>query len=66
MAGCRDCRTCTMPGFTRAGQSLAAGFGHLMTCGISLLVKRGTMRHCPQCKHLRSRHEFRRDGSYRD
>lgn len=64
--GCRDCQTCTMPGFTRAGQNLAVGFMHLMTCGISFLVKRGVLRHCPQCKHLRSRHEFRRDGSYLD
>lgn len=66
MAGCRDCRTCTMPGLSRAGQSLAAGFGHLMTCGISLFVKRGMIRHCPQCKHILSRHQVRRDGSFMD
>jgi hypothetical protein len=66
VAGCRDCQTCTLPGFTRAGQSLAAGFGHLMTCGISFVLKRGMASHCPQCKHLRSRHRTRRDGSYLD
>lgn len=66
MAGCRDCQTCTMPGATRAGQSLGVGFAHLMTCGISWVVKRGVLSHCPQCKHLRSRHQTRRDGSYLD
>jgi len=55
-----------MPGLSRAGQSLAAGFGHLMTCGISLFVKRGMIRHCPQCKHVLSRHQVRRDGSFMD
>lgn len=64
--GCRDCQTCTMPGFARMGQSLAVGFMHLMTCGISWVVKRGGMRHCPQCKHLQSRHLRRADGSFID
>lgn len=64
--GCRDCRTCTMPGLTRLGQELAVGFMHLMTVWISLLVKRGVLRHCPQCKHLDSRHLRRRDGSFMD
>jgi hypothetical protein len=55
-----------MPGFSRFGQSLAVGFLHLMTCGISMLVKRGSMRHCPQCRHLQSRHLRRADGSFID
>ncbi len=55
-----------MPGLNRMGQELGAGFAHLMTVGISLAVKRGTMRHCPQCKHLRSRHDRRADGSFMD
>ncbi len=55
-----------MPGFTRLGLNLGAGFAHLMTAGISWLVKRGGMRHCPQCKHLQSRHQRRADGSFID
>ncbi|WP_245766635.1 hypothetical protein [Streptomyces colonosanans] len=55
-----------MPGFTRLGQDWLVGFLHLMTCGISWVVKRGSMSHCPQCKHLRSRHQLRADGSYID
>lgn len=64
--GCRDCKTCTKPGFARMGQDMGAGFGHLMTAGISWVVKRGAMSHCPQCKHLRSNHRTRADGSYID
>jgi hypothetical protein len=47
-------------------QSFTAGFLHLCTCGISFAIKRGTMRHCPQCKHLLSNHQRRQDGSFRD
>lgn len=55
-----------MPGATRLMQNWAVGFMHLMTCGISWVVKRGGMRHCPQCKHLDSRHQRRADGSFID
>ncbi|MEU6365754.1 hypothetical protein ABZ876_08355 [Streptomyces sp. NPDC046931] len=55
-----------MPGLTRLGQNLGVGFMHLMTCGISWVVKRGGMSHCPQCKHLQSRHQRRADGSFMD
>lgn len=55
-----------MPGFSRLGQNLGVGFMHLMTCGISMLVKRGAMRHCPQCRHLQPRHQRRPDGSFMD
>jgi hypothetical protein len=48
------------------GQNLGVGFAHLMTLGISWMVKRGAMSHCPQCKHLRSNHRTRSDGSYID
>lgn len=65
-SGCRDCGTCTKPGLARMGQNWAVGFMHLMTAGISWAVKRGTMRHCPQCRHLMSRHQRRRDGSFID
>ncbi|QEV72979.1 hypothetical protein CP983_05815 [Streptomyces chartreusis] len=64
--GCRDCRTCTMPGFGRLGQDWMVGFLHLCTAGISWVLKRGTASHCPQCRHLRSRHRTRSDGSYID
>lgn len=47
-------------------QSLMVGLMHLCTAGISFLVKRGGMRHCPQCKHLLSNHARRSDGSFRD
>lgn len=64
--GCRDCRTCTQPGFVRMGQDWTVGFMHFATIGISWMIKRGASSHCPQCKHLRSRHRTRRDGSYMD
>lgn len=62
--GCRDCKTCTQPGLLRMMQNLACGMMHLTI--ISFMIKRGFMRHCPQCKHLKSRHEYRADGSYKD
>ncbi|MER7814532.1 hypothetical protein [Streptomyces sp. NPDC096153] len=65
-SGCRDCRTCTMPGVMRAMLKWSVGLAHLCTCGISWVVKRGFYRHCPQCKHLDSRHQRRRDGSFMD
>lgn len=65
-SGCRDCTTCTKPGLARMLQNWGAGFLHLCTAGISFAVKRGTMRHCPQCKHLLSNHQRRQDGSFRD
>lgn len=45
-------------------QNLACGMMHLTI--ISFMIKRGFMRHCPQCKHLKSRHQYRADGSYID
>ncbi|MBB6439929.1 hypothetical protein HNQ79_006441 [Streptomyces candidus] len=48
------------------GQSIAVGFLHLCTIGISYAVKHGTMRHCPQCKHLLGGHARRNDGSFQD
>jgi hypothetical protein len=64
--GCRDCRTCTQPWLLRITQNLMVGLMYLCTVGVAWLFKRGLMRHCPQCGHLRGRHEFRRDGSYKD
>jgi hypothetical protein len=55
-----------MPGITRLLQDWTVGFAHLCTAGMSWMVKRGVVSHCPQCKHLRSRHLTRRDGSYID
>ena len=65
-SGCRDCTTCTKPGLVKLGQDWMLGFLHVMSCGISLAIKRGTMRNCPQCKHLLSNHQRRQDGSFRD
>lgn len=64
--GCRDCQTCTQPGIARMIQAWAVGFMHLCTVGISWAVKRGTMKHCPQCGHLLGRHQRRADGSFID
>ncbi|MER6607350.1 hypothetical protein ABT282_15910 [Streptomyces sp. NPDC000927] len=47
-------------------QAWAVGFMHLCTVGISWAVKRGTMKHCPQCGHLLGRHQRRADGSFID
>ncbi|MFD4862895.1 hypothetical protein [Streptomyces atratus] len=47
-------------------QSLAVGFMHLCTVGISWAVKRGAMRHCPQCKHLLGGHQRRPSGAFID
>ncbi|MYR29793.1 hypothetical protein GTW68_26950 [Streptomyces sp. SID4945] len=58
--GCRDCKTCTMPGLARMMQ----GFVYLISC--VWMVKRLVTRNCPQCHHLLGRHERRRDGSFRD
>lgn len=66
MAGCRDCNTCTKPGLSRWTQNSAAWLGHVSTGGISLLVKRATRRHCPQCRHITANHARRADGSYID
>lgn len=65
-SGCRDCGTCTKPGMARMIQNWAVGFMHLCTAGISWVVKRGSMRHCPQCKHLLGGHARRADGSFAD
>ncbi|MGW4181252.1 hypothetical protein ACWEK2_03765 [Streptomyces albidoflavus] len=35
-------------------------------CTFAWLVKPVVMRNCPQCKHLLSNHEQRRDGSFKD
>jgi leucyl-tRNA synthetase len=64
--GCRDCGTCTRPGAARWTQWWLMAFLHLCTAGISYLVKKGTMKHCPQCGHLLSNHQRRLDGSFRD
>lgn len=64
--GCRDCATCTKPGFAKMGQDWTVGLLHLCTVGISLAVKRGVSRHCPQCKHYLSNHQRRQDGSFQD
>jgi len=55
-----------MPGFSRLGLNLGVGTLHVFTLGISRMIKRGALRHCPQCEHLRSRHQMRADGSYID
>ena len=47
-------------------QDWSAGFLHLCTAGITFAVKRGGMKHCPQCKHLLGNHARRRDGSFVD
>ncbi|WP_244502605.1 hypothetical protein [Streptomyces oceani] len=47
-------------------QKLATGVLYLCTIGVAFLVKRGVMRHCPQCHHLLSKHARRSDGSFRD
>lgn len=65
-SGCRDCGTCTKPGLARMMQTWAVGFMHVCTAGISWVVKRGGMKHCPQCKHLLGRHVRRSDGSFID
>lgn len=64
--GCRDCKTCTMLGILKWLQDWMVGLLHISTAGMSLLVKRASARHCPQCKHVLSRHERRRDGSFID
>lgn len=63
---CRDCKTCTMPAIPRWTQWWIIAFANLMTIGIFALVKKGTMKGCPQCGHLVSRHHRRADGSYHD
>ncbi|MCT2590230.1 hypothetical protein LHJ74_09940 [Streptomyces sp. N2-109] len=50
----------------RLFQSWAVGALYLLTAGIAFVVKRGLMRHCPQCRHLLSNHARRRDGSFHD
>ncbi|MFI6344241.1 hypothetical protein [Streptomyces sp. NPDC050560] len=47
-------------------QSLAVGLMYLCTVGIAYVIKKGLMRHCPQCAHLLRRHARRRDGSFVD
>ena len=64
--GCRDCATCTKSWLGRVVQGLAVGLLYLCTAGVAFVVKRGVMRHCPQCRHLLSRHARRADGSFRD
>ncbi|WP_250853077.1 hypothetical protein [Streptomyces rhizosphaericus] len=65
-AGCRDCETCTRSWLGRLFQNAAVGLMHVVTIGISYLIKKGFRRHCPQCGHLLSRHARRADGSFRD
>ncbi|MEU0839334.1 hypothetical protein ABZ370_07660 [Streptomyces sp. NPDC005962] len=64
--GCRDCERCTKSWLGRVLENAAVGLMHVCTIGISYLIKRGFRRHCPQCKHLLSRHARRADGSFRD
>ena len=54
MGGCRDCSTCTQAGGSRAMMNLLAGCLHFSTAGISWIVKRTVVKHCPQCPHLLS------------
>lgn len=63
---CRDCGTCTKPAVFRVGQKWMVGLLYLCTVGIAFVVKRGFMRHCPDCRHLLSNHLRRADGSFRD
>lgn len=65
-SGGRDCQTCTAPGAAKMTRATLAGFLHLCTCLISLLVSRLFMSHCPQCSHLLGRHRRRADDSFRD
>ncbi|PBO17707.1 hypothetical protein CLM85_27895 [Streptomyces albidoflavus] len=58
--GCRDCRTCTRNLIGRWMWKL------IYLCTFAWLVKPVVMRNCPQCKHLLSAHERRRDGSFKD
>lgn len=39
---------------------------YVCTLWIAYMVKVGTKRHCPQCKHLVSSHLKREDGSFID
>ena len=64
--GCRDCKTCAAPAAAKTGRALAAGTLHLFTVGISWVVSRMFMSHCPQCRHLMSRHQRRADRSFID
>ncbi|GGU52526.1 hypothetical protein GCM10010274_46820 [Streptomyces lavendofoliae] len=50
----------------KLGQDWMVGFLYLCTAFIAYMVKKGGMRHCPQCKHLLSNHARRADGSFRD
>ncbi|MEU6084416.1 hypothetical protein [Streptomyces sp. NPDC047108] len=42
------------------------GAVYLCTFGLAFLVKRGFLRHCPQCKHVLRSHRRRMDGSFQD
>lgn len=64
--GCRDCRTCTMPAMSRWGLWWLLTFVYLGLLWIPWMIKRGTMRHCPTCRHLLSRHLRRADRSFMD
>lgn len=66
MSGCRDCQTCTAPGAAKANRAMMAGFMHLCTAGITWVVSRSFMSHCPGCSHLMGRHQRRGDGSFID
>ncbi|MFG2196750.1 hypothetical protein [Streptomyces sp. NPDC048639] len=64
--GCRDCRTCTKPGLIRMVQDWTLGVVYLCTAGLIFVMKRGFLRHCPQCKHRLGAHRRRIDGSFQD
>lgn len=59
-SGCRDCQTCTMPWIARMGRHTL----YLIT--MAWMIKPVFLRNCPQCKHMRARHDRRADGSYMD
>lgn len=54
MAGCRDCKTCTMRKAVRIPRSMAVGW---WIWGPKMLV-----RTCPRCDHTLRRHKLGADG----
>lgn len=64
--GCRECQTCTKPALLRWIQWWLVATMYVLTIGIAFVMKRGLIRHCPQCKHILSNHDRRADGSFMD
>jgi hypothetical protein len=65
-AGCRDCRTCTNSGIVKFARFWLLLIVYLGTVFLFPLFSKLFRRHCPDCTHPLSRHEYRRDGSFRD